>query len=225
MSYEFSFTASNKKEVVDALKEIFLTPLGEEYKHKYYTKDRGDEDLERILSGAQTIAGGPNITVSAMTKALRLLIDSGDIRPKDFAPSTHLEEPVEDLRPRDKNGKLLTESQRQWSEYRQFAETASMEEVNRRKRTDPGFASFVRKNYEREAAQEVGDAVVPVGQSDARQTSKQISGALVDFANAYRTEPSQNLIPKGGFVSLAGRRIPYSQFIEQVNAATAAGIL
>ena len=160
-----------------------------------------------------------------MTKALQLLIDSGEIQPKDFAPSAHLEEPVEDLRPRDKNGKLLTESQRQWSEYRQFTETASMEEVNRRKCTDAGFASFVRKNYEREAAQEIGDAVVPVGQSNAQQTSKQISGALVDFANAYRTEPSQNLFPKGGFVTLAGRRIPYSQFIDQVNAATAAGLI
>jgi hypothetical protein len=54
-------------------------------------------------------------------------------------------------------GVSMTEAQIKWSEYRTFSETHSMDEVRRRVRTDAGFASFVRKNYEREFEQ-AGDA-------------------------------------------------------------------
>jgi hypothetical protein len=222
---QFTFTVGDRYEVVNALKEIFLTPIGESYKQNFYTEERGEEDLEKILRAAKLVVGGPNITVAAMTRGLELLIDSGEIQPKDFTPSTPLEEPVEDTRPRDKNGKLLNESQLRYKEYREFSERASMAEVNKRKQTDAGYASYIRKQLASEMNQPVGDAVIPEGQANAQRTSSQVSGDLVNFVHAFRAELSQNLKPKGGYVTLAGRQIPYSHFIEQVDAATAAGLL
>jgi hypothetical protein len=218
MSTEFTFTADNGQEVVDALREIFLSPLGEVYKKSYYTKESGDADLEKILRAAQLITGSPEITVNAMARALELLIDSGEIQPRDYAPAAELTEPEEDTRPRDKNGKLLTPQQIQWSEYRQFAETASTAEVNRRKQTDAGFASFVRKNLQREMSQEIGDAVVPEGTS--RLPRHDANSELVDFARKYSVEPVANLKPKGGFVTLAGEQLPWSSFQLLLKRAT-----
>lgn len=222
---QITFEASDRQEVVDALKEVFLTEIGQHYKNDCYTVENGDEDLEKILRAAQIVAGGPNLTVDAMRRGLELLVNSGEIRPRDFESSPELTEPEEDTRPRDKNGKLLTPQQIQWSEYRQFAETASMAEVRRRKETDSGFANFVRKNLQREMAQEIGDAVVPEGQANGQRTSRQISGDLVNFVHAFRAEPSENLRPKGGYVLLGGRKIPHSELIEKIGAATNAGLL
>jgi len=222
MNNEFTFTAENAQEVTDALREIFLTPLGEDYRDNYYTKERGDDDLEKILNAAQLVAGGPNITVRNMEQALRLLIDSGEIKPRDFETATPLEEPEEDTRPRDRNGKLLTDVQIRWSEYRQFAETASMADINKRKVTDPSFASFVRKNWERQLAQPVGDAVVPVGTPTSRVAPTQ---ELIDFARKYQVEPSQNLKPRNGVVILAGEQIAYGRFLDLVNRSTACSLL
>ena len=220
---EITFTAGDRSEIVDALKEIMASGIGQIYKRDFYVAERGDDDLEKILKAAQLIVGGSNITVAAMTRALELLIDSGEIQPRSFAPSPELTEPEPDTRPRDKNGKLLTEQQIQWSEYRQFAETASMAEINRRKQTDSGFANFVRKNWERQLAQPVGDAVTPVGMSTLPRHDA--SQHLVEFAKKYQAEPSQNLKPRNGVVILAGEQIPYLKFIDLVNKCTAAFLL
>jgi hypothetical protein len=60
----------------------------------------------------------------------------------------------------DKNGRVLGASQKAWSEYRIFSETHSMQEVRQRMRIDPGYASFVNTNRQREF-QPVGDSYVP----------------------------------------------------------------
>jgi hypothetical protein len=220
---EFKFTRNDRAEVVDALKEIFLSPLGADYKKNYYTPETGDEDCEKILNAAETLSGGSNITGNLMARGLELLITSGEIQPRESEEAEILAEPEEDTRPRDKNGKLLSPQQIAWSEYRTFCETASMAEINRRKQVDQGFANFVRKSLQREMTHEIGDAVVPVGAPTSPRVAP--TPELVAFAQAYQAELSENLRPKGGFIKLRGEMIPYNKFIETVNRATACGLL
>jgi hypothetical protein len=219
---QITFEGTDRQEVVDALKEIFATEIGQDYRDNYYTAGTGDEDLEKILRAAQLVTGSPNITVASMKRGLELLIDSGDLKPKDFSPSAPLEEPVEDTRPRDRNGKLLSEAQLKWSEYRKFAETASSAEIKRRKQTDGSFANFVRKSLEREMGGGVGDAVTPIGTPTSRVAP---TAELIDFARKYQVEPTQNLKPKGGYVRLGGEQIPYGTYLDLVNRAAACGLL
>jgi hypothetical protein len=219
-TYELMFNPDeDRDELVLTLKEVFEnSEVGRLYKRSYYTTESGDIHLEQIIRAARLISGGSNVSKSNLVQALSLLLDAGEIQPKEFAPAAELTEPEPDTRPKDKNGKLLSPQQIQWSEYRQFAETASMAEVNRRKQTDAGFASFVLKNMQREMSQEIDDAVTPLGTSSLPRHDA--SNELVVFARKYSVEPVANLKPKGGFVTLAGEQLPWSSFQLLLKRAT-----
>ena len=215
---QITFTVEDREEIVGAFKEIFQTEIGRTYKEDYYTEERGDEDCEKILRGAELLTGGPNITVVAMTRALQFLMDSGELQPIELVTTPELVEPEPDTRPRTKDGKLMTPAQIAWSEYRTFAESHSSEECRRRAREDAGFGNFMRKNLEREMAVEIDDAVVPVGDRGARVAP---TAELAEFARKYNSEPVANFKPKGGFVRLAGEQIPYGKFLDLVDKASA----
>ena len=214
-----TFTADDREEVAYALKEIFQTDIGQTYKRDFYAPERGDDDLDKILRAAEMLAGGPNITVQFIERALQLLMDSGELQPRELASAQELAEPEKDPRPRDRNGKLLTPQQIAWSEYRQYAETHSSEECRQRARSDAGFASFMRKNLEREMGGGVGDAVIPVGDQGTQRVEP--NATLVEFARKYHAESVINLRPKGGSVTLAGEQMPYQKFLDLVNKASA----
>lgn len=221
---EITFTVDDREEVVGAMKEIFrTTEVGKLYLKEFYTKERGDEDAEKILGAAIQIAGGPNISSSHLVHALTLLIDSGELRPKNLVQTAQLEEPEEDTRPRDRNDKLLTPQQIAWGEMTRFAETATPDAIRQRRHTDHVFAEFVRTNLRREmAATEVGDAVTPAGQPT---TKARVSQELVDFARKYNAEPIANLRPKGGFVRLEGEQLTWTTFNDLLSRASAANLL
>jgi hypothetical protein len=221
---DITFTIDDREELVSSFKEIFATTdVGRDYKTNYYTKDRADSDAARIVGAAQQIAGGSNISVRHLTRALELLISAGEIQPKNITQSTQLEEEPEDLRPRDRNGKLLTPQQIAWSEMTTFANTATPDAIRQRRHTDQVFAEFVRTNLRREMAETaVGDAVVPAGQSENKSRATQ---ELVAFAHKFNHEPSANLRPKGGYVMLAGEQMPWSTFNDLLSKATAARLL
>jgi hypothetical protein len=160
---------------------------------------------------------------TAQTGALELLIDSGELQPKNVAQSTQLEEPEEDKRPRDKNGKLLTQAQLDWSEMTTFAQTATPDAIRQRKYVDGKFREFIQTNLRREMQEQpVGDGVTPVGQPTTKTRASQ---DLVDFVRKFHAEPSHNLRPRNGVVLLAGEQVPYPRFIELVNAASNAHLL
>ena len=221
---EYRFSVNDDVEVGDALKEILQTSLGEEYKRDYYSKAAGEQHLAKILNAAQLIAGGPQITVGNMSHALRLLLDSGEIQPREIEFEAELAEPEPDTRPRTRDGKLMTQAQIQWSEFRQFSETASTKDIAERKRIDPAFASFVRKNLEREmTGGGVADAVTPAGQS--KLPRHDASNELAAFARAYLTEPTNNLKPRNGLVTLGGQPMTWTRFNELLNKATEAHLI
>ncbi len=221
---EITFTIDDREELVGALKEIFATTeIGKLYKTKYFTRESADEDAGKLVGAAMQIAGGPNISIQHLTKALELLIDSGKFKAKNLTQTEQLEEPAEDTRPRDKNGKLLTPQQISWSEMTQFASTATPDAIRQRRHTDHVFAEFVRTNLRREMQEQpVGDAVTPAGQP---KTKTRVTQELAEFARKYTLEPTSNLRPKGGFVSLAGEQMPWSTFQDLLNKATAAGAI
>jgi hypothetical protein len=219
-----TFTVDDREEVIAALKEVFrTTEVGKLYLKDFYTKERGDDHAEKILGAAIQIAGSQNISVQHLTRALELLLDSGEIQPRVAVQAAELEEPAEDTRPRDKNGKLLTPQQIAWSEMTQFASTATPDAIRQRRHTDHIFAEFVRTNLRREmAATEVGDAVTPAGQPTTKARASQ---ELVDFARKYNAEPIANLRPKGGFVRLEGEQLMWATFNDLLSRASAANLL
>jgi hypothetical protein len=220
---EVVFSTDEVEEIESALKHIFnTTEVGQDYKKNYASMARIDEDYDKLVRAASQIAGGSYIHEGHLQHALTLLIDSGELRPKKVTPVAKFEEPEEDTRPRGRDGKVLTQAQIAWGEMSRFAETASMADINRRKATDQAFANFVRKNLEREMSQEIGDRVETAGQAT---TKARVSQELTDFARKYNKEPIANLRPKGGFVTLDGEQIPWSEFQNLMNKATAAGVL
>ena len=144
------FTIDDRDELVSSFKEIFTTTgIGRDYKTNYYTKDRADSDAALIVGAAQQVAGGPNISLRNLEHALSLLIDSGEIQPKDMTQAVQLAEPEVDNRPRGRDGKPLTDSQLKWQEYRTWSETANSSERKLRMQSDHGYASYVRQAYRR----------------------------------------------------------------------------
>jgi hypothetical protein len=86
----------------------------------------------------------------------------------------------------------MTDAQIKWSEYRIFSETHSMDDVRSRVRSDADFASFVRKNYEREFEQ-VGDAATILGttvEGRVPTVSAQERNRLIQFATVFNALPA-----------------------------------
>jgi hypothetical protein len=78
-------------------------------------------------------------------------------------------------------------------------------------------------NYVREFAEQAVDgAVVTAGELTKRIKP---TAELVEFAENYKVEHTENLRPKGGAVKLAGILIPYSKFKDLVDRAASAGLL
>jgi hypothetical protein len=208
---------------------LMETPTGQLYVDKYYDGDKDGKEARKILRAVVTLFTLDNYhaSVAQLETALKTLIKSGSIRPVVEEEEEILEAPaapVVDTTPRGRDGKPLTGSQLKWSEFRKFSESATMSEINLRKRSDPEFANFVRKNMEREfAAEPVGDAVTPAGH--VAQAQGNATAELTDFVRKYNREPVANLRPKGGFVSLDGVLIAWADYQNLINRAAIAGLL
>jgi hypothetical protein len=217
------FSTDEEGEIESAIRHITnTTEVGIDFKKNYYQKDHADWFYDKLVAAACQVSGGNFIGEHHLQHAMTLLIQAGEFRPKVAPEAAQLAEPEEDNTPRDKNGKPLTQAQIAWGEMTRFAETASMADISRRKASDPAFANFVRKSLQQEMVHEIDGAVTPIGQPTTKTRANQ---DLIEFAHKYNTEPIANLKPRGGFVLLGGEQIPYNQFIEMVNKATAARLL
>jgi len=179
------------EETVGALKE---SPEWLEFTTRFawpndYNKDLFDLVIEEKL--------GPNPELSDYQRLFKNVIAAGGVVTVKGQKYEFVEvepEPVAEPEPevpRDKNGNPLSESQLRWSEYRQFSESHSMQECRNRARIDAGFASFMRKNLEREASGGVGDAVENLNQR--QQVSASPAEALVAWAAEYHRTPTEKL--------------------------------
>src|SRR5438874_163115 len=212
------------EEVLVAMDEVMSsTDIGQLYVEEYLTVESSSADIEKVKAAAVRIAGGPQISADDMARALSLLIENGQIRPKNFKVVTPVEAPEPDTTPRDKRtGKPLTEAQLAWGEMMRFATEASADAIRQRQHKDFRFVEFMQHHLRQEMrATPVADGVVPIGQSQGKKATPE----LIAFAQKYTKEPSNNLRPRGGYVSLAGEQIGYQDFLRQVDAATAAGLI
>jgi hypothetical protein len=130
-------------------KAVYQTPVGQRFLAEF---ELTNENLDIVQAATAKLFPGLPVTESRFVTALRLSMDAGDLQRKPAAPVV-ASTPSPEV-PRDKNGRPLTEAQQRWSEYRQFSETHSMDEVRARKRIDPGYRNFVEKNCEREGVSE-----------------------------------------------------------------------
>src|SRR6266566_5576434 len=135
---------TDEDELVSALREVFkTTDIGRDYFENYRTETSADDDANLMLNAAVRVAGGFQISVNDLAVALSLLIETGQIRPKNFKAAVPFAEPKIDTRPRDKNGDVLSESQIRWREYRQWSETHTMDQCRARAKSDEGFETFM----------------------------------------------------------------------------------
>ncbi len=214
---------TDEDELVSALREVFkTTDIGQDYFENYRTDATADSDANLMLNAAVRVAGGFQISVNDLAVALSLLIETGQIKPKNFKAATPFAEPKIDNRPVGRDGKPLTDSQLKWREYRQWSESHSADQCRARAKDDEGYGSFMHKNLTREfAAPGVLDAVTPIGQSQGAKRTPE----LLEFARKYNKEKTENLRPKGGYVVLDGRQLLHKDFVKTVDAAIAAGLI
>src|SRR6266566_3063738 len=220
----FRFDArTDEDELVSSLREVVKTSdVGRDYFENYRTEESADADANLVLNAAVRVAGGFQISANDLAVALALLIETGQIKPKNFKAAVPFDEPKIDTRPRDRNGKVLSSSQLAWKAMREWAEVHTAAECRRRAVDDVEFSNFMRLNLQREMnASPVPDAVTPIGQSQGAKRTPE----LLEFARKYNKEKSENLRPKGGYVVLDGQQILHKDFVKTVDAAIAAGLI
>jgi hypothetical protein len=225
---EILFNLQNDQEWIDALKSLFKeTEIGQQYKSDYYVKENSQSDADQLLDAVEILfpLEDNHASLNQLAAALRNLILSGAIQPKDKEEEELLEAPQVDLTPRDRNGKALTQAQLDWSEMTRFANESTMDAIRQRKNIDPKFRTFMATNLRREMQEQpVGDGVTPEGQVPEARGS-QPSLYLIEFARKYAKEPVANLRPRGGFVTLAGEQMPWANYQDLLTKATAVGAI
>ena len=203
------WTPESEENKAEFIAEVCETPIGEKF-CAMFDAESINPAWDKVIAIHQSRSSvyGDEITFHSFIRCLTDAIQSGAIQTP----------PPQQPKPRE-----LSSSQKAWQEYRIFSESHSVNECRNRARIDAGFQSFMHKNYEREfAEQPVADGVVPAGVPTKRIKP---TAELVEFAEKYKVEPTENLRAKGGAVKLAGTLIPYSKFKDLVDRAASAGLL
>lgn len=166
----------------------------------------------------QLHGGSEHITVSQFVDALNAGMDAGEFNRK-AAEQAEPEAPAQVDVPKDKNGRQLSASQIAWGEMARWSQTASSEQIKERRKTDPAFANFYRKNLEREIAG-VGDAAVDLNAPVSLATK--VSDDLKAFTEQYRRTPVAEVRRLSRADSNPNGYVAYNS---QISAATAAGLI
>lgn len=202
-----------------AVAKLFLRGLQDtEVGQKIVQKDLWTEENLEMITTRATAIGGPAFTFAQFVVAADLLDRLGKLVEPEPEPE------VVDERPRDKNGKLLSAAQIQWKEFREWAQAPgrSIAEIHARRHKDAAFNNFYLKSLQGEMNSHPVETANAAGAPTERIHA---NDHLREFAQKYQREPSPNLKPKSGYVTLAGELIPYQTFLEQVTAATNAGLI
>lgn len=217
------FAAGDTEEFGNALQDVWQnTEIGRQYLKEYYDQETFEEQFDLIRSTTLRVTGG-NVSVDEddIARALYLLITAGHIKPRKAAAAPYEEAPV-DTRPRDKNGKLLTAAQIAWGEMTRWANEHSSDECRKRTQTDEVFKNFMQTRLRQEMNVPIGDAVEAIGTVKSPVAA---SADIRQFALDYTKESSENLRPKGGFVTIAGKQMPYAEFKRKVDEAIASRLI
>jgi hypothetical protein len=177
------------EEIVALLKE---SPEWANFTARFDMSNDGNKTLLDWVFGEKL---GPDPQLEEYKRILKAVTAAGGIvniknKTYEFETVSEPEQVVEPEVPTDRNGRPLTPAQIAWSEYRTFSESHSMAECKQRAKTDAGYGSFFRKQYERETG-EVGDAVDNLNQRQPVSTAP--AEELVAFAAEYYKTPTEKL--------------------------------
>ncbi len=171
----------------------------------YESQDWADfrEKFDMNAEGNQTVLGwlidnnfNSDSELADYQCLLKLIIAAGGVvkgpngERYEFELVPTVEPVIEPEVPRDRNGNPLSDSQLRWSEYRTFSESHNMAECKQRAKTDAGYGSFFRKQYERQTG-EIGDAVDNLNQR--KQANAPAAEELVAFASEYHKTSTEKL--------------------------------
>lgn len=213
------FDANDVEEFCTVLQDLWQnSEVGREYLRGYYVEEDFQEHFDLIRSATTRMARGTNVSDDDIEHALYLLITTGRIKPRKAAAAPLEEAPV-DTRPRDKNGKLLTEAQIAWGEMTRWANEHSSDECRKRATKDPAFKQFMQTRLRQEMDRGAEGVVV------AKQSAATASADLVNFATAYNKAPAQSLRPINGTVTLDGKMYPFAEFNALVEQASKARLI
>ncbi len=158
--------------------------------------DMSNEGNKTLLEWVIEEKLGPDPDLDDYKNLLKAVIAAGGVvqvkgQQYEFETVPEPEQIVEpEVVPTDRNGRPLTPAQIAWSEYRTFSESNTMEACRQRAKTDAGYGSFFRKQYERQTG-EVADAAENLN-TKAPQ-AEQIPGNVKAFADNYRTMPTAEI--------------------------------
>jgi hypothetical protein len=201
------FTKDCKENVKLFIRDFRVSSVGSQIKEAGL--DTG-ENLDAILEDAQTQTGHEDVNLKEYEASARRMWLIGDLKPK--------QKPVE----QPPAPKPLTASQQAWSEYRIFSETHTSAQCKARAGVDSGYASFRRKQYEREMGEtQVGDAVVAIGTQAVRQDKTRVTQELREFAQAYRLAPTSEVKR----LMSAATNPSFADYRAKLDAAIACGLL
>lgn len=160
------------KEFSDAFEQ---TEPGKRF-FQMYGADTVEDAWDLAIDKFKKINGDDEITLGAFSEFVDALILSGGLR-KPEPPA-----------PREKK---LSPSQQKWSEYRTYSEEHTMAQCKARAQQDPGYASFMHKNLEREAAEQSPTELINLNAN--RTPAAKFSPEIARFVEDYKTMPIQKV--------------------------------
>lgn len=185
----------------------------------YYLTDQNAEKLRQQIEFHNLPVDFQNLTF-----AFTILRDSGQLTTEEQEEAAReAEAEAADTRPRDRKGRLLSESQIEWGEMTRWADEHSAEECRQRARSDPKFAQFRHTNLVREMNAAPIDGAVP--EPITHEATAAERQELEEFARAFVQSPASSRKPIMGIVTLAGKTYRYPAFITLVNRCAEAQLI
>jgi len=209
----FIFGSPYDEKTKGFFEDVWASPAGQRFRSEFRSPDN---NLRAVDEAQRRFGHAGYVTASQFSEVLGdLMAGDPDFRPNEDPESVvETPAPIEEV-PVDRNGKRLGASQLAWAEMTRWSQTASSRDISERRKIDPAFASFYRKNLEREMAEAGGaeEAVKPVGTATPE---------LIQFAVAYRNTPADEVrkLKRADYNPFG-----YQEFNRNVDAAIAAGLV
>ena len=196
-------------------RKIFFEAVYETTTGKEFLRYRNPASIARLAEILQNkfLDKGRDILVDDAVAVIRDLLAVRD--PAVIPPSPEPTAEVVDDRPRNPDGKFKSDFQ-VWSEEHSASDCAS------RTKVDKDYAAWRRQQYQVQGIQD-GLPLAGLPERNAMQDERE---SLADFIAAYNASSSQNLRPKGGFVTLdPTHRYTAEEFTRLVTRSAKLGLI
>jgi hypothetical protein len=169
------YDESQPTEAKQFCKDFLNTEVGKRFS-KLYDSESAQEAWDGVIAKYRKIYGDDPITLGDLKDFVSDLLLSGGLRaPEPPAPAE----------------KKLSPSQQKWSEYRIYSEDHTMAQCKARAQQDAGYANFMHKNLEREAAEQSPTELINLNAN--RTPAAKVSPELARFVEDYKTMPIQKV--------------------------------